>query len=91
LTQDKDFGDLFFRLRQAHFGVILIRLEDFKPHLEAQIVLNAINAHKDELTLSFTVISTQRNQNKETCQWLIFSSPKCSRNKVGCGLVRIRT
>ena len=56
LTQDKDFGELVFRLQQAHFGVILIRLENFKAHLKAQIVLNAINAHKDELTLSFTVI-----------------------------------
>ncbi len=28
ITQDKDFGELVYRLKQSHFGVVLIRLED---------------------------------------------------------------
>ena len=32
LTQDKDFGELVFRLRQIHSGVVLIRLHGIKPH-----------------------------------------------------------
>jgi predicted nuclease of predicted toxin-antitoxin system len=56
LTQDKDFGELVFRLERAHHGVILIRLEGFAPDLKAQIVLNAVITHKDELINAFTVI-----------------------------------
>jgi predicted nuclease of predicted toxin-antitoxin system len=56
LTQDKDFGELVFRLQRAHYGVILIRLEGFAPALKAQIVLDAMKTHKEELINSFTVI-----------------------------------
>ena len=56
LTQDKDFGELVFRLKNVHHGVILIRLEGYKTSLKAEIVLEAIAKHKDELINSFTVI-----------------------------------
>jgi len=56
LTQDKDFGELIFRLKNAHHGVILIRLEGYKPAEKAEIVLNAIGKHSNELINSFTVI-----------------------------------
>ena len=56
LTQDKDFGELVFRLRKAHYGVILIRLEGYKPALKAEIVLNMLVKHTNELVKSFTVI-----------------------------------
>ncbi len=56
LTQDKDFGELVFRLKNAHYGVILIRLEGYRPALKAKIVLNMLLKHKDELINSFTVI-----------------------------------
>ncbi len=56
LTQDKDFGELVFRLKNTHYGVILIRLEGCKSLLKAQIVLNVLVEHKDEIIKSFTVI-----------------------------------
>jgi len=56
LTQDKDFGELVFRLKNAHYGVILIRLEGYKPALKGEIVLNMLIKHKKELINSFTVI-----------------------------------
>ena len=56
LTRDKDFGELVFRLKNAHHGVILIRLEGYKPHLKAGIVLSTITKHSNELINSFTVI-----------------------------------
>ncbi|MEO6638906.1 MAG: DUF5615 family PIN-like protein, partial [Ginsengibacter sp.] len=45
LTQDKDFGELVFRLKYAHFGVILIRLEGYKPLLKVEIILNMLIKH----------------------------------------------
>lgn len=56
LTQDKDFGELVFRIKNAHYGVILIRLEGYKPALKAEVVLQIIAKHKDELINSFAVI-----------------------------------
>jgi predicted nuclease of predicted toxin-antitoxin system len=55
LTQDKDFGDLVFRDRHTHSGVVLIRLTGF-PEENAPIVLDAISAHQSELLDAFTVI-----------------------------------
>lgn len=56
ITQDKDFGELVFRLKKTHYGVMLIRLEGYKPILKAEIVLDTITKHKEELIKSFTVI-----------------------------------
>jgi predicted nuclease of predicted toxin-antitoxin system len=36
ITQDKDFGELVFRLKQAHYGVILIRLHGYTPRLQSR-------------------------------------------------------
>lgn len=56
ITQDKDFGELVFRLRKAHHGVILIRLEGYKPASKAEIVVNMLLEHWTELVGSFAVI-----------------------------------
>lgn len=56
LTQDKDFGELVFRLKQVHHGVILIRLEGYNPQAKASIVLNVIRKHNTRLKNSFAVI-----------------------------------
>lgn len=56
LTQDKDFGELVFRLRQAHYGVILVRLLGLAPEVKAEIVLRVLHQYQEELYKSFTVI-----------------------------------
>lgn len=56
LTQDKDFGELVFRLKNVHHGVILIRLDGLRTALKAEIVLNMLVKHADEVISSFTVI-----------------------------------
>ena len=56
LTQDKDFGELVFRLKQIHSGVFLIRLHGIPPFEKATIVTAALEKHLNELYKSFTVI-----------------------------------
>ena|SRR5687768_14181350 len=56
LTQDKDFGELVFRLKNVHSGVILIRLNGYTPINKASIIVKLLLLHKDELTNAFTVI-----------------------------------
>ena len=56
LTQDKDFGELVFRLRNVHYGVVLIRLNGYIPLDKATIIVNVFQLHQDELINAFTVI-----------------------------------
>ena len=56
ITQDKDFGELVYRLGKAHQGIILLRLAYMAPAEKARLCLEAVNRHKDELPGSFTVI-----------------------------------
>lgn len=57
LAQDKDFGELVYRLKQLHSGIVLIRLSGTKPIEKATIVSNAIKEHGSEFFDSFTVIT----------------------------------
>lgn len=57
LTQDKDFGELVFRLRMQHRGIVLIRLIGMTFADRAELVANAINNHQSELPTAFTVVS----------------------------------
>ena len=56
LTQDKDFGELVFRLKNVHYGVVLIRLNGYSSTDKANIVLKFLSKYKKELVKSFTVI-----------------------------------
>src|SRR5205809_7602530 len=48
ITQDKDFGELVFRLKQVHYGVILIRLHGYSATLKAEITTAVLMEHKSE-------------------------------------------
>lgn len=56
ITKDKDFGELIFRLNQAHAGVILMRLEGLTTKERADLVSVLIMKHGNQLLNSFTVI-----------------------------------
>ena len=55
LTSDKDFGELVFRQRLLHSGVILFRLAGIASETKGVILVSALAAHRD-LPLAFTVI-----------------------------------
>ena len=56
ITQDKDFGELVFRLHQPHHGIVLIRLEGYSPEFKAEIVTQFLKQHETEMLDGFTVI-----------------------------------
>ena len=56
ITRDKDFGELVFRLKKTHTGVLLIRLEGYNTEERGRIVCMLINKYNDQLKGAFSVI-----------------------------------
>ena len=56
VTGDKDFGELVFRRRLIHRGVILLRLAGMDPDDKAAVVASVIAAHESEMIHGFSVI-----------------------------------
>jgi predicted nuclease of predicted toxin-antitoxin system len=57
LTEDKDFGELVFRQRLVHTGVMLIRLAGLSSQMKAAMVSAVFHDHAAELSNAFSVIS----------------------------------
>lgn len=60
ITEDKDFGELVFRLRAIHAGVILVRMPGTPGAEQAELVSRAILSRGDALLQAFTVITMNR-------------------------------
>ena len=58
ITADKDFGELVFRMRRVHAGVVLLRLSGMPPQTKARLVADVLSSHGDGLTGAFSVISS---------------------------------
>jgi len=57
VTEDKDFGELVYRRRLAHTGVLLVRLEGLDNVTKAEIVSQAVRDNETDLPGSFAVVS----------------------------------
>lgn len=57
LTADKDFGDLVFRQRRLHSGVLLLRFPGVEPHAKADLVARVLARHPREISAGFAVLS----------------------------------
>ena len=57
LTADSDFGELVYRQRRAHAGVMLLRLSGLAEAEKVGLVLAAVADHEGELTGAFSVLS----------------------------------
>jgi predicted nuclease of predicted toxin-antitoxin system len=57
LTVDKDFGELTYRQKLIHHGVLLIRLSGLSNQMKADIIAKALRERGPEFANAFTVIS----------------------------------
>lgn len=57
ITEDKDFGELVYRRRLSHAGVLLIRLEGLDNSAKAEVVSRAVRDNEMELSGGFSVVS----------------------------------
>jgi predicted nuclease of predicted toxin-antitoxin system len=56
VTEDKDFGELVYRQRLRHRGVVLIRVDGISNAEKARIVARALQEHAADVPGAFTVI-----------------------------------
>jgi predicted nuclease of predicted toxin-antitoxin system len=63
ITEDKDFGELVFRLQLPHNGILLIRIAD--PNSKIVKVAEAIANYYKELYGKFAVIDEKKLRIKE--------------------------
>lgn len=57
ITEDKDFGELAYRLKLVHSGILLIRLSDTPRKERISIVADTIDKHFEKLRCNFSVIN----------------------------------
>ncbi len=60
ITCDKDFGDLVFRERRPHRGVVLLRLEDERPAIIVRVLTRLLDEYADRLGGRFVVVTEDR-------------------------------
>jgi predicted nuclease of predicted toxin-antitoxin system len=69
LTEDKDFGELAYRLRKPSAGIVLIRIDIKDRHLKWPRLKGLIENYKERLPAHFVVV----HANKYRFRPLIFS------------------
>ena len=57
VTCDKDFGDLVFRERRPHGGVVLLRLDDERPAAIVRVLTDLLDEYADRLDGRFVVVT----------------------------------
>ncbi len=60
VTNDKDFGDMIFRDRRSHRGVVLLRLSDDLVATKLRVLTAVLAEHVDKLADRF-VVATEEN------------------------------
>jgi predicted nuclease of predicted toxin-antitoxin system len=56
ITRDKDFGELVYRMRMVHSGILLIRAEELSSTFRSRLVTDFIQANLETLAGYFIVI-----------------------------------
>jgi len=57
ITNDKDFGEIIFRMRKPHKGVILLRLEDERSENKIAVVHRVLELYSDKLANNFVIVT----------------------------------
>jgi predicted nuclease of predicted toxin-antitoxin system len=55
ITMDKDFGELVFREKNKHKGILLLRLEDAMSEEKLAVIQNITSEHLNKLKNTFCV------------------------------------
>ena len=59
VTSDKDFGELIYRDRKPHHGVILMRLDDERSQSKIDVLKRLLDYHAQRLPEQFVVVTKE--------------------------------
>lgn len=62
ITNDKDFGEIVYRRRQQHCGILLLRLADVSAVAKKRAALSAIEQYGEQLIDAFCVATEQKSR-----------------------------
>lgn len=57
ITNDKDFGEMVYRERRPHKGVMLLRLQDERADNKIDTIRQFLEYHSDQLVNQFVVVT----------------------------------
>ncbi len=60
ITNDKDFGELIFRERRPHRGVVFLRLDDERVASKINAVGRVLATYSDQLADAFVVVTERK-------------------------------
>ncbi len=60
ITEDKDFGELVYRLKLPAHGVILLRINPRDRHEKAPLVLQLLARYREQLTVLFITVESDK-------------------------------
>jgi len=60
LTEDKDFGELVYRLKKRAKGIVLLRVDVQERHLKWPRLKKLVDNYEERLPKHFVVIDTQK-------------------------------
>lgn len=60
ITMDKDFGELVFKSRKTHAGVLILRLEDATGTEKVEIIKKILHEYEDRIKNKFCVFQDKK-------------------------------
>ncbi len=57
ITNDKDFGEMVFRERRTHHGVVFMRLDDERATNKIEVLQRLLEGYAEKLTEEFVVVT----------------------------------
>lgn len=57
ITNDKDFGEMIFRERRPHHGVIFLRLDDERSANKIEVLRKLFESHTEKLPDQFITVT----------------------------------
>jgi len=60
ITEDKDFGELVYRLKKTNSGILLLRLASVPINEKIEKLFTIIEKYQQELSNSFVVITAKK-------------------------------
>ena len=66
LTEDKDFGELSYRLKRKHCGILLIRVNDLPRNERISLVCRIVASKFHKLSNNFSVLTSSNIRIKQS-------------------------